>query len=409
LARRTSRTTPQLALSTAGLLVGSVGLAIGLSAATVATAFARGIVKPVRRRTEGIRVLGVNSAGDRITLSSTPDALLPGDYSFWFGQGSGHARIGEITGRTETAVTRELLATDFGDIRSARTGRFTGWFYLGPRELGYPYDNVSIPTPVGSAPAWLIPAESPTDRWVVHVHGRATRRPEALRGVPVFREAGFTSLVISYRNDEEAPPSADSRYALGDTEWADVEAAIAYAVESGAEHVVLMGWSMGGAVALQTALRSAHGSVIRAVALDSPVIDWVDTLQYQGDARRLPSPVKRGALGILGTRWSRILTGLDAPVDFARLNVLERAQELRVPLLLLHSDDDGFVPSSGSRELAAARPDLVTFVPFETARHTKLWNYDRDRWNGAIAEWLRSLGLSTVQGADSAAASRTDD
>ncbi len=375
--------------------MGSLGLALALSAGSVATAFARGIVTPVRRRHESIRVLGVNTAGDRITLRPHPDALLPGNYSFWFAQGGGHTRVGEITGRSETTVTRELIATDFGDIRSARTGRFAGWFYLGPRELGFPYDNVTVATPVGRAPAWLIPAERSTDRWVIHVHGRATRRPEALRGVPVFREAGFTSLLISYRNDEEAPPSGDGRYALGDTEWADIDAAIDFAVAGGAKSVVLMGWSMGGAVALQAALRSTHGSVIRAVALDSPVVDWVDTLNYQGDARRLPRPVKRGAIGILGSRWSRLLTGLSVPVDFARLNVLERAQELRVPILLLHSDDDGFVPSSGSRELAAARPDLVTFVPFETARHTKLWNYDRDRWNGAIAEWLHSLGLTS--------------
>jgi hypothetical protein len=28
---------------------------------------------------------------------------------------------------------------------------------------------------------------------------------------------------------------------------------------------------------------------------------------------------------------------------------------------------------------------------FTTARHTKLWNYDSERWNGAIAVWLDKL------------------
>jgi hypothetical protein len=60
-------------------------------------------------------------------------------------------------------------------------------------------------------------------------------------------------------------------------------------------------------------------------------------------------------------------------------------------VLLLHSDDDGFVPSTASRALAAARPDIVTFVPFEVARHTKLWNYDRTRWEDAIRNWLDTL------------------
>jgi hypothetical protein len=41
--------------------------------------------------------------------------------------------------------------------------------------------------------------------------------------------------------------------------------------------------------------------------------------------------------------------------------------------------------------LAVARPDIVTFEPFSTARHTKLWNYDSERWNAAITRFLRGL------------------
>ena len=67
---------------------------------------------------------------------------------------------------------------------------------------------------------------------------------------------------------------------------------------------------------------------------------------------------------------------------------MRRARELDVPILILHSDDDGFVPSTASRALAVARPDIVTYEAFEVARHTKLWNYDRDKWEGAISRWL---------------------
>jgi len=54
----------------------------------------------------------------------------------------------------------------------------------------------------------------------------------------------------------------------------------------------------------------------------------------------------------------------------------------------LHSDDDGYVSSVSSRKLAELRADIVTFVPFSIARHTKLWNYDPERWNEAIRAWL---------------------
>jgi alpha-beta hydrolase superfamily lysophospholipase len=70
------------------------------------------------------------------------------------------------------------------------------------------------------------------------------------------------------------------------------------------------------------------------------------------------------------------------------MNFVARASELDRPTLILHSDDDGFVPSTASRALAEARSDIVTLVPFATALHTKLWNYDEERWSTSIAGWL---------------------
>ena len=31
--------------------------------------------------------------------------------------------------------------------------------------------------------------------------------------------------------------------------------------------------------------------------------------------------------------------------------------------------------------------------PFTGARHTKLWNYDQDRWSAAITGWLGANGF----------------
>ncbi|CAN5469851.1 alpha/beta fold hydrolase [soil metagenome] len=372
---------------------GAVAAVATLTVAGVTLLVARTVVTPPKRRPEDTRILSVDGAGDLVTLSSTADSRLPGEYSLFFSGGAGHARVGDIVAETPDTVIRRLLGVDRGDLSGARRGRFSGWFYTGPADLGFEFENVEIDTELGPAPAWLVPAASSTTRWVIGVHGRAVRREETLRAVPVFRAAGYTSLLISYRNDEDAPASLDRRYGLGDTEWHDVESAIRFALDHGATDVVLMGWSMGGATVLQTATRSSLAGVVRGIVLDSPVIDWVTALRFQGELLRLPNPIRSGVIALLGLKWAGRLTGQHVPIDLPRLDFVRRSADLHVPILLMHSDDDGFIPSTASLALAAARPDIVTYERFTGAGHTKLWNFDRKRWSDAIAHWLATTPL----------------
>lgn len=431
-------------LSLLGVVAGVTGAAAAVMAAGAAASahVAREVVMPPRRRTEDVSVQAVWSDADGllITLKSTRDSRLagvPGEYSFWFDEGRGHAVIGEIVDQTWDSITRRVLRVDFGVLDGrVRRGRVNGWVWLTPESAGFDAQNVLIEGPLGPNPAWLVShepsgrpvyavdrpddvgeaasahpveasepptetAESGADRsqtWVIHVHGRASARPEVVRGLGAVQQLGLTSLIVSYRNDGEATPSADNRYALGETEWEDVEAAIDYALSHGAKKVFLFGWSMGGAIVLQTLARTRHARRVGGVLLDSPVVDWGDALAYQADASSVPAPVREFALTLLGRRWATPATGLQSPIDLDALNWVARAGELRKPVLLMHSDDDGFVPSGPSRELAAARPDLVTFVPFKTARHCKLWNHDRELWESSVTDWLTERLAPTAAG-----------
>ena len=377
---------PGVVVGIAALGVAATTLATSLAAGAVAVTMARRIVTPPVNRDEDLRILSVSDA--TITLSVSEDSLTPGQYSLWFNRNTGHARVGEILDSTKDTVTRTLQNVDFGDITRARRARMSSWYFLRPRDLGYAYESVDVETPLGVAPAWYIPAAEESTRWVIQVHGRAVRRSETLRAVTVFRDAGYNSLLVSYRNDGDAPRTADNRYALGSSEWQDVEAAIQYAIDRGATNVVLMGWSMGGATVLQTATRSSLAGIIRGIVLDSPVIDWVSVLEHQGAVARVPGFIGRAAIRLLGEARGGVFTGLGEPIDLSMLDFVRRADDLRWPILLMHSDGDGYVPSAPSRALADARPDIVTFVPFDTALHVRLWNYDAVKWTAAIQSWL---------------------
>ncbi len=382
---------PRRFLAVTGIAAAGAAMLLGGSGGVLAAVMARRIVTPSVTRADDVRIYSVDLAAGRIILQSTADSVLAGDYSFWFSADRGHAHLGEILRLTPSTVTRRILRVDHGDLARAERGRLGGYSYLGPWDLGLAFEDVLIPTGAGDAPAWLIPAAEPHGRWVIQVHGRGVQRQETLRAAPVFRDAGVTSLLVSYRNDGEAPKSEDGRYALGDAEWQDVDAAIAFAVHRGATEIVLMGWSMGGAIVLQAATRSPLRDRIVGIVLDSPVIDWADVARFHGGLLGLPAVVAIGALEVLGRRWGGIFTGQTAPIDFRRLDFVTRAAELKLPVLLMHSDDDGFVPATGSRALAGRRPDIVTFLPFAVARHTKLWNYDREGWNQAITNWLGGI------------------
>jgi alpha-beta hydrolase superfamily lysophospholipase len=373
-----------IAWSAAGVAL--AGIVTTVAAGAVAVEMARRLVTPPMNRVEDLRIFSVGD--ETITLSVTEESVTPGQYSLWFSRDTGHARVGEIVDRTKNTVTRELIDVDFGDIERARRGRMSGWFYVRPRDLELPYQNVEVDTQLGEAPAWLFPAEVDTGKWVIQVHGRGVRRTETLRAVPAFHAAGYSSLLVSYRNDGVAPESIDRRYALGGSEWRDVEAAMQFAIDHGATGIVLMGWSMGGATVLQAATRSDLAHYIRGIVLDSPVIDWVDVVDHQGRIAHVPGFVRRRAINLVGSPFASALTGIAEPIDLDKLDFVRRAGDLEWPVLLMHSTGDAYVPAGPSKILAMMRPDIVTYEEFDTAHHVRLWNYDAPRWTAAIDRWL---------------------
>lgn len=366
-------------------------LALGAASTMLVLSIARRVVMP-KRSGPNTRILAVDTGAQTIELGRTLDTELPGRYGLYTTGTYGYIKLGAVLSADGTSVRRKLLTQIEPGARVDRDAGFSGWYYASPSELHLPWTNVLIGSPAGPCPAWFFPAESST--WAIQVHGRGTTRAECLRAVPVLHAAGFPTLVVSYRNDGEAPRSRGGAYALGAAEWRDVDAAIAYALRNGAQRVLLMGWSMGGAIALQTAVNSGRRDRIAGLILESPVVDWRTVLRYQAREAGLREPLPALAMGALSMPMTARLSGAEDAIPFDRLDMVARAEELAAPILILHSDDDGFVPADASHALRDARPDLVTMPAFSGARHTKLWNYDETGWTTAIRDWLRGQGFS---------------
>ena len=233
------------------------------------------------------------AAGDgTVTLRGDKDTLTPGVFSLYWGNRSGHARIGQVLSSDARAgtVTRRVEAIYAGQLEPGTSGYWSGYVYPDPEAAGLPFEDITLP---GPAPAWLIPGAG-QGSWVIHVHGLGGRRATGLRTAPFFHRHGLTQLLISFRGDGDAPPTADGKHHLGVSELADVEAALAYAAGQGAASIVLSGWSMGAIMALAAAHTSEHRHLITGLVLTAPVLDWHQTVLSNMAAVRLPAALASG-------------------------------------------------------------------------------------------------------------------
>jgi uncharacterized protein len=235
---------------------------------------------------------------------------------------------------------------------------------------------------VGAAPAWFIPGDS--DTWVIAVHGRSAWRHEGFRFASTVAARGMPMLMISYRNDRDAPRSPDNRSHLGHTEWQDVEAAIDHALARGARDVVLIGYSMGGACVVQCARRSGRANRIRAMVLEAPVLDWGPVVRRAAVNRGLPRALLPALLPLaMGLARARV------GIDFGDLRSDPAA--MRHPTLLIHGDADDVVPVELSDALAAARPDIVTYLRVPDAGHVRAWNAAPDHVEMSLGAFLEAV------------------
>ncbi len=387
----------RLALGAAVAGASSV-VAAGLAAAAAATVFARRVVSVDGERVDDVEVLSVSEG--LVTLRSTDETAQPGRYGLWQNGLDTHVRLGPVIRHDPAAgtVMRAVTHVDHGRLRPGPARWNQYYFAHDPRSaLGLAFENVEVPGENGPLHGWRVPGAALAHggpaggTWAILVHGRGATREECLRALPVLHRLGVTSLVTSYRTTAGLPDAPIGRYHLGDREWQDVESAIVYAAGQGATEIVLFGWSMGGAIAMQTVSRSWTADRVKGIVLDSPVLDWRDVLAHHARLNRVPSAVGRLGQSVLSHRSVWRLAGTEAPVDLDRLDWVARAGELSHPVLLIHSESDEFVPSGPSARFARARPDLVTYLQVEGARHCKEWNVDSEVWDAAVARFLLRL------------------
>jgi pimeloyl-ACP methyl ester carboxylesterase len=181
------------------------------------------------------------------------------------------------------------------------------------------------------------------------------RQPMLRRIADVLnRHGGVLSL------DFRGHGRSGGRSTVGDREVLDIQAAVKRARALGYERVAVVGFSMGGAVALRHA--ALHGGIDAVVSVSSPA-RWY----YRGtvNMRRVHWAIERrtGRLAVRLARGTRVARAGWDPVPEAPHEVVGRIAP--IPLLIVHGDADEFFPLDHAHQLydAAGEPRELWIEP----------------------------------------------
>jgi hypothetical protein len=317
----------------------------------------------------------------RIRLSRDRQSLEAGRWALEWPHGYG--MVGRVLAADSGSVTREFHTV-------VGVPPVDGWASLrgvsrsaDPQSLlGLAYRTVVVDGPLGGYPAWWVPGADSS--WVLYVHGRGANRAEGLRTLGVLAARGLPGLLVTYRNDVEAPPSPDGFSHLGLSEWEDLEAAVRWTLAHGARDVVLSGYSMGGQIVMQFMARSSLAKHVIAIVLESPLLDWDATLACR--ARVLGVPAFATALG-------KRTAAARGRLDWQELDRVSHLEAVAVPTLIFHGVHDTFVPESVSEAFRRVRPNRTTVIHMPHGDHVEAWNTDPAGYAATLHRWLAARAI----------------
>jgi pimeloyl-ACP methyl ester carboxylesterase len=321
-------------------------------------------------------------APGRVVLERSEETERPGVYGLqWQG---GRAIAGAIVAEGEDTVTRRLRAVDGYLAPGMKVAIDPDVFAGDPTAaFGLPSRRVQIPgDELGPMPAWLVPAAG-GEVWAIVVHGINSTPETGLRIVPTLHRSGLPTLLIDYREDLGAPPSPDGLHHMGQTEWNDLAAAVDYALDHDATRVVLIGYSMGGAIVTQFMEHSRRIHRVAGIVLDAPVLDWKQALSYNASQMGFPG------FAALPVEWA---IGARIDADWDSLDAVQHLEYFEpFPILLFHGGEDDVVPISGSEDFADALPKQVTFFRVPAAGHTESWNVNPALYDARLRKFVSGL------------------
>ncbi len=217
----------------------------------------------------------------------------------------------------------------------------------------------------------------------IQFHGwRGTAYRDFCGGHALARLLGHNTLVVDQRAHGKSDGHAIS---FGVKERFDCLAWVAYVEERFGKKktIYLAGVSMGAATVIMASGHSLPDSV-KGVIADSP---------YSSPEKIIEKVCKdRGFAPKLAMPFLRLGARVFGHFSLRGASAVEAAKSAKIPILLLHGEEDRFVPCQMSEEIFNAYAGERYRVTFEGAGHGLSYIVDAKKYERAVADFFRSIG-----------------
>ncbi len=198
-----------------------------------------------------------------------------------------------------------------------------------PETFGLDYEDISFTTTDNlTLRGWWIPAKAEKAKTIILLHGYPADKGNILPAM-AFLSSTYNLLLFDFRYLGQS----DGAYStLGAKETEDLLSALRFLKSRDVTEVGIWGFSVGGAVALLVAPQAPE---IKAIVSESSYaqLDILSSQLYR-------VPVLRYPLGFLTNFWARIILGMNT----TNISPAKIAQNLMIPILIIHSKNDEVIP-----------------------------------------------------------------
>ena len=216
----------------------------------------------------------------------------------------------------------------------------------------------------------------------IEMHGyKGTALRDFCGGNKLARDLGQNTLLI----DERCHGRSEGKtICFGIKEKYDCLAWTRYAAERfGDVPIVLSGVSMGGATVLMASELDLPKNV-RCIIADCPYSSPEEIIGSESKKMGIPPKIGMPFIKLGAFIYGKLkLSG----------GATEAVKNAKVPIMIIHGEDDRFVPCEMSRKIHAANPKMIRLETFPDAGHGMSYMNDAKRYEKITEEFFKECGI----------------